>query len=52
MKNELDVVIFTVSVLSFEQVLTEFVPHITNELVVDVLSVKVHPYQVMKKVCR
>lgn len=49
LSNNLDVIVFTVSVLSFEQVLTAFVPHLKSELVVDVLSVKVHPYQLMKK---
>eukprot|EP01127_Copromyxa_protea_P004894 TRINITY_DN1471_c0_g1_i2.p1 TRINITY_DN1471_c0_g1~~TRINITY_DN1471_c0_g1_i2.p1 ORF type:complete len:725 (-),score=190.91 TRINITY_DN1471_c0_g1_i2:62-2236(-) len=49
LSNTLDVIVFTVSVLSFEEVLTSFVPYLTTELIVDVLSVKVHPYQIMKK---
>eukprot|EP01123_Difflugia_compressa_P013204 TRINITY_DN5999_c0_g1_i1.p1 TRINITY_DN5999_c0_g1~~TRINITY_DN5999_c0_g1_i1.p1 ORF type:complete len:901 (-),score=201.54 TRINITY_DN5999_c0_g1_i1:101-2500(-) len=41
--SPLDVVIFAVSVISFESVLLTVTPHLTNQLVVDVLSVKKHP---------
>jgi len=41
--QNLDCVIFSVSILSFEEVLKKFVPYLKNQLVVDVLSVKTHP---------
>lgn len=41
--NELDVVVFAVSILSFEEVLKSIPPEFLNgKLVVDVLSVKTH----------
>lgn len=46
--NELDVVVFAVSILSFEEVLKSIPPKfLEGKLVVDVLSVKMHPKQTM-----
>ncbi|CAM9394727.1 unnamed protein product [Chrysoparadoxa australica] len=48
--NDLDVVLFSVSILSFEEVLRAIPSHyLRNKLVVDVLSVKMHPKQVMQE---
>lgn len=46
--NELDVVVFAVSILSFEEVLKSIpTKFLEGKLVVDVLSVKMHPKQTM-----
>ena len=46
--NELDVVVFAVSILSFEEVLKDIpAKFLEGKLVVDVLSVKMHPKQTL-----
>lgn len=46
--NDLDVVVFAVSILSFEEVLKSIPQKFLNgKLVVDVLSVKMHPRQTL-----
>eukprot|EP01125_Pyxidicula_operculata_P007039 TRINITY_DN2407_c0_g4_i3.p1 TRINITY_DN2407_c0_g4~~TRINITY_DN2407_c0_g4_i3.p1 ORF type:complete len:567 (+),score=128.51 TRINITY_DN2407_c0_g4_i3:634-2334(+) len=50
MSQPMDVLIFGTSIISFEDVLRSFVPYLKNHLVVDVLSVKSHPKQLMKKI--
>lgn len=46
--NDLDVVVFAVSILSFEEVLKNIPPKfLSGKLVVDVLSVKMHPKQIL-----
>lgn len=46
--NDLDVVVFSVSILSFEEVLKGIPPKfLSGKLIVDVLSVKIHAKQTM-----
>lgn len=46
--NDLDVILFAVSILSFEDVLRSIPPdELSGKLVVDVLSVKIHAKQIL-----